>query len=232
MSSPDQPTTRHIGYGARRPPPGPGPHNRQELREPAVDEETRILGCESKKCTAGRYATLDAAVAAGPGTADVPTTGADATVQPDKVEPRPGRLSQVINKYRSVELANTGSVARDHLALERTFLAWLRTSLAFASIGVAITQLFRLNTGDATGPDSNLHLRQLGKPLGSTFISLSIIILLMGFYRYFECQQWIIQGKFPASRGSVIVIATTTFALMVASLVLVLVMGPGEEISI
>jgi uncharacterized membrane protein YidH (DUF202 family) len=25
--------------------------------------------------------------------------------------------------------------------LERTFLAWLRTSLAFASIGIAITQL-------------------------------------------------------------------------------------------
>ncbi|KAI1872634.1 hypothetical protein JX265_005514 [Neoarthrinium moseri] len=46
----------------------------------------------------------------------------------------------------SIELENKGSVARDHLALERTFLAWLRTSLAFASIGIAITQLFRLNT--------------------------------------------------------------------------------------
>ena len=28
---------------------------------------------------------------------------------------------------------------------ERTFLAWLRTSLSFASIGIAVTQLFRLN---------------------------------------------------------------------------------------
>ena len=29
---------------------------------------------------------------------------------------------------------------------ERTFLAWLRTSLSFASIGIAVTQLFRLNS--------------------------------------------------------------------------------------
>ncbi|CDZ97528.1 Domain of unknown function DUF202 [Phaffia rhodozyma] len=44
----------------------------------------------------------------------------------------------------ALELENTGSVARDHLASERTFLAWLRTSLAFCSMGVALTQLFSL----------------------------------------------------------------------------------------
>jgi hypothetical protein len=52
-----------------------------------------------------------------------------------------GWWARMISKYGSVELENKGSVARDHLALERTFLAWLRTSLAFASIGIAITQL-------------------------------------------------------------------------------------------
>lgn len=78
-------------------------------------------------------------------------------------------------------------------AAERTFLAWLRTSLAFASIGIAVTQLFRLNT--SINPDGAKPLlvqghqgKQLGKPLGATFLGISILVLLVGGRRYFESQ--------------------------------------------
>jgi uncharacterized membrane protein YidH (DUF202 family) len=113
---------------------------------------------------------------------------------------------------------------------ERTFLAWLRTSLAFASIGIAITQLFRLNTtlsNSDSADDPYYHLRQLGKPLGATFLGISIMVLFVGFHRYFESQHWIIRGKFPASRGSVAFVAFVAFALMVTSLIVVIVVEPS-----
>ena len=93
-----------------------------------------------------------------------------------------------------------GPVILTDLPSERTFLAWLRTSLAFASIGVAITQLFRLNTtlNEREGlvpanPEGTYRLRQVGKPLGATFLGIAIVILVVGGRRYFEsqvCASW------------------------------------------
>lgn len=142
--------------------------------------------------------------------------------------------SKVVEKFGGVELDNKGSVARDHLALERTFLAWLRTSLAFASIGIAITQLFRLNTtiSEREGykpdnPPNTYNLRQVGKPLGATFLAIAIVVLAVGARRYFESQYWIIRGKFPASRGSIFLITAVAVALVITSLVVVLTVDPS-----
>ena len=131
----------------------------------------------------------------------------------------------------------------------------MRTSLAFASIGIAVTQLFRLNSAttnttpnayninganpailppDLSYDSATFHtssastrLRSVGKPLGSTFIGVSILILIVGFHRYFESQYWIIRGKFPASRGSITLTAFVAAALIIAALAVILAVSPG-----
>ena len=102
--------------------------------------------------------------------------------------------------------------------------------MAFASIGIAVTQLFRLNTSlpDTGTPINHGRLRQVGKPLGAAFLMISIMILLLGYRRYMVGQKWVIQGKFPASRGTVVILVLVTLAIMVLSLVVVIVIHPQD----
>lgn len=174
-------------------------------------------------------------------------------------------FSKLKSVLGSVKLENNGATARDHLANERTFLAWLRTSLAFASIGVAVTQFFRLQSSTnlqnlliatTTGQERAIltgehykgsaaaaeaaaeppviepgseeffkYLRlitqqdeQLSKystVLGGWFIATGIMVIMFGLWRYFLSQHYLQQGKFPASRFSVV---GTFFVTMAVSI--------------
>ena len=82
-------------------------------------------------------------------------------------------------------LQNKASVARDHLASERTFLAYVRTSLGLASAGVALVQLFTMADliSRSTGvplPAVNQKLQKFVIPLGLTALAMALIVLIIG----------------------------------------------------
>ncbi|KAK5945255.1 hypothetical protein PMZ80_002459 [Knufia obscura] len=54
-------------------------------------------------------------------------------------------IRQLFKFPRTPTYSNTGSVARDHLASERTFLAWMRTGLGFVALGIAVERFSQLD---------------------------------------------------------------------------------------
>lgn len=98
-----------------------------------------------------------------------------------------------------------------------------------------MTQLFRLSPPASSQPSPSssqhsslaAHLHHVGKPLGATFLAVSILTLALGFHRYFEAQHYVIRGKFPASRGGVVVLSAVAGGLVVGCLGVVVGVGLG-----
>lgn len=52
-------------------------------------------------------------------------------------------------------------------------------------------------------------------------------MLFIGFHRYFEAQHYVIRGKFPASRGSIVIVSVVAGGLIITSLVVILATSPA-----
>lgn len=121
---------------------------------------------------------------------------------------------------------NTGSVARDHLASERTFLAWIRTGLGFVALGIAIERFSQLDLhellkpppseekhtrgGDGGNGDDEARARDKEQShlLVGTLMSLGSGSIVYGTSRYFSNLKLLERGQFkPAYHGSAVLAA-------------------------
>ncbi|KAK6199691.1 hypothetical protein LQW54_010009 [Pestalotiopsis sp. IQ-011] len=109
---------------------------------------------------------------------------------------------------------NTGSVARDHLASERTFLAWIRTGLGFVALGIAIERFSQLDLSELVPQqqrrqeeDHDERLRKAqdkkhSQVLVGTLMALGSGSILYGTGRYFGNLRNLERGLFrPAFHG-------------------------------
>ncbi|EJD02540.1 uncharacterized protein FOMMEDRAFT_109975 [Fomitiporia mediterranea MF3/22] len=133
-------------------------------------------------------------------------------------KPCPVWLKRISSFSPSLLLENSGSVARDHLAAERTFLAYVRTSLGCAATGVALVQLIAL-----TPTSVPMRLERFGKILGAVIEIFGMCIMSIAVLRFFSMQKALINGNFPTANlvvwsivFAMVVITLITFGLMLA----------------
>lgn len=93
-------------------------------------------------------------------------------------------------------IENTGSIARDHLANERTFLAWLRTGVTLMGVGIALVKFDAIISG-----------------IFLTIVGISFVI--MSIFRYFEVLNSLKEDKFIINSNGIILITISSIILVV-----------------
>jgi putative membrane protein len=113
--------------------------------------------------------------------------------------------------------------AREFLANERTFLAWIRTSIAVISLGFVISKfgIWLEDLSASISPQLEQFRVGASVPIGIGMIIFGGLLSLLAALRYHKVNLQIEQGVVKADRGLIIMI---TLIVMVLSLVMVIYM--------
>ncbi|KAJ5502988.1 hypothetical protein N7463_005862 [Penicillium fimorum] len=106
-------------------------------------------------------------------------------------------------------------------ALERTFLAYIRTSTVIAMQGVLVAQLFRLQR-PSTKVD-RLSFHEVGIPLSVACHGVAVIVAFVGAVRFWRQQNAIARGKVYTGGWELNSVGILIFAVIVATLVLTII---------
>jgi putative membrane protein len=109
--------------------------------------------------------------------------------------------------------------ARDHLANERTFLAWVRTAVAIVVFGFAIGR-FSIALRQLTALQGHVTRKGgISVWMGATSIVLGVVLVLAGLIRYRQTRTRLDQGTFEPAGVilDLVTILTVLFGLALAA---------------
>jgi uncharacterized membrane protein YidH (DUF202 family) len=127
-------------------------------------------------------------------------------------------MSRLLKLLSTTPIANTGSVARDHLANERTFLSWTRTGLGFVALGVALAKLDAL---EALSPALKHDHGDLKFP-SAALVGSGTGCLSYGTIRYFRSLKLLQRGLFRPNIAGIGLVAVTAGAVSTGGIYLVI----------
>jgi putative membrane protein len=103
----------------------------------------------------------------------------------------------------------SGSIARDHLANERTFLAWVRTSLAFVGLGILVAELVEFE-----GTKAEL--------VGLGLVVVGAVSVLSATARYLRLARHLDEGKYDSSTFGPVFAGVVTTAVAILGAIFIL----------
>ncbi|GAB7365570.1 hypothetical protein MBLNU230_g6642t1 [Neophaeotheca triangularis] len=133
---------------------------------------------------------------------------------------------QILSTFRAGPMKNTGSIARDMLASERTFLAWARSGLGFIALGIALE---KVEAFAALSPqllqlqDSNTRVA------AAVLVGSGSLCVGHGTQRYFASLRHLQQGNFQPNIVGVSLMAATCIGVAFAGTLLVLENDGGKR---
>ena len=119
--------------------------------------------------------------------------------------------------------------ARDHLANERTFLAWVRTSVAIVVFGFAIGR-FAIALRQLTAFQGHVpKTTGLAVWMGMSAILAGVVMMVAGLLRYRKTRTQLDEGKFEPAGFVVdlVAILTVLFGLALAGYLIYVEKGLG-----
>ncbi len=118
------------------------------------------------------------------------------------------------------------SSARDHLANERTYLAWVRTGIALTSFGVVIAKLRFLLLGAGAAGAGGVHAGTHSTWLGLAFAGCGLLTILFAIFHYEHSRAAIERGDFRSLTRPLYVFTGVIVLLGLAAIAYLLTLGP------
>lgn len=115
----------------------------------------------------------------------------------------------------------TDTYAREHLANERTHLAYIRTAIALLTFGITLNRLslYFLETGGRGAQlESRSLLREAGG-IGAGMVLLGMALIAWAAMRYLRVCRAIERGEYRPNRTAILVFTALLFLLGAASVV-------------
>lgn len=106
--------------------------------------------------------------------------------------------------------SDNGNV-RDHLANERTYLAWMRTGIATMGFGVVIAKLRYLFPQNALTPPSAGFIH--ASNIGLLFTIIGLLTVMLSAWRYVVVQQQIRNANYRTSKELVLIFSAVVVTL-------------------